>query len=513
MTIATLSTYRDDRLSLLSWLFRLGANGAHLTCGMGVESTGDGFFEGAWAGSFIGQGIHQCPNVFGSGGRYTPDGWILVPSSHTLDAIYILQTADAGWFASNSLAFLTSAAGIRLPFHSFETWRVFVEILHGISNSPRYISTERGRLYLLNYCNATLVSDLQIRPKPTHEGFRQYHDYRAYLCNVLKATAENAAHPDRRTRYKLLATVSSGYDSPACATLARSVGCVDGVTFLKSRDGESDDGSAIGHQLGLRMTGVQHPLFSDASIADGTRAAEFFAPGMLGEDITYAALSGVLRERVLITGFHGDKIWDRYAKPTADLRRSEVSGTSLSEFRLRENFIHLPLPFVGARQDASVQAISNSSEMAPYMVGGLYDRPIPRRIVEEAGVRREHFGQRKKAVGTLIFDNDHRRRIPEAMRRAVEAYVRKQSIPARIRYQIKLAWYAAGMVAMKIGRRLPARLARIYKPIARSFWPPFPFLDPFAAYATNWALNEVGQRYQHSICRPFSKVADKNHVK
>ena len=33
--------------------------------------------------------------------------------------------------------------------------------------------------------------------------------------------------------------------------------------------------------------------------------------------------------------------------------------------------------------------------MRPWSVGGGYDRPIPRRIAEEAGVPRQHFGQRK----------------------------------------------------------------------------------------------------------------------
>jgi hypothetical protein len=100
---------RDDRLPPLSWLFQLKADEARLICGQGVESTGDGFFEGAWAGPFKGHDIHKCPNVFGSGGRYTADGWMLVPPSHTLDAIYILQIPQVGWFASNSLAFLISA--------------------------------------------------------------------------------------------------------------------------------------------------------------------------------------------------------------------------------------------------------------------------------------------------------------------------------------------------------------------------------------------------------------------
>ena len=40
--------------------------------------------------------------------------------------------------------------------------------------------------------------------------------------------------------------------------------------------------------------------------------------------------------------------------------------------------------------------------MQPYSVGGDYDRPIPRRIVEEAGVGRHKFGMRKNATNPRL---------------------------------------------------------------------------------------------------------------
>ena len=39
----------------------------------------------------------------------------------------------------------------------------------------------------------------------------------------------------------------------------------------------------------------------------------------------------------------------------------------------------------------------HSDEMKEWSVGGEYDRPIPRRIVEEAGIARESFGMKKMA--------------------------------------------------------------------------------------------------------------------
>jgi hypothetical protein len=46
-----------------------------------------------------------------------------------------------------------------------------------------------------------------------------------------------------------------------------------------------------------------------------------------------------------------------------------------------------------------IHAVSTSPEMAPFIITGTnYNRPICRRLVEEAGVRRELFGMKKKAA-------------------------------------------------------------------------------------------------------------------
>ena len=62
--------------------------------------------------------------------------------------------------------------------------------------------------------------------------------------------------------------------------------------------------------------------------------------------------------------------------------------------------------------------VGMSDDMAPYRVGGRYDRPIARRMVEEAGVPREAFGQRKRAVNFLLSSQE--RMLTPSMRRAVD---------------------------------------------------------------------------------------------
>ena len=68
----------------------------------------------------------------------------------------------------------------------------------------------------------------------------------------------------------------------------------------------------------------------------------------------------------------------------------------ICEYRLIRGIIHCPVPYWGIRHFESIQKISKSNKMKPWSIGGDYDRPVPRRIVEEAGVPRRLFGQIKK---------------------------------------------------------------------------------------------------------------------
>jgi hypothetical protein len=53
-------------------------------------------------------------------------------------------------------------------------------------------------------------------------------------------------------------------------------------------------------------------------------------------------------------------------------------------------------PYIGALHGPAIYRITHSDEMRPWKLGtGYYDRPIARRIAEEAGVPRENFGQSK----------------------------------------------------------------------------------------------------------------------
>jgi hypothetical protein len=64
-------------------------------------------------------------------------------------------------------------------------------------------------------------------------------------------------------------------------------------------------------------------------------------------------------------------------------------------------FIQVPLAFIGARRKADIVNITESSEMSPWRLGNNYDRPVARRIAEEAGLPRQMFGQSK--MGSVVI--------------------------------------------------------------------------------------------------------------
>ena len=72
------------------------------------------------------------------------------------------------------------------------------------------------------------------------------------------------------------------------------------------------------------------------------------------------------------------------------------SNGGIGEFRLFKGIFHCPVPFWGMRHLREIWDITASKEMEPWSIPGGYDRPVPRRIVEEAGVPRHAFGLRKK---------------------------------------------------------------------------------------------------------------------
>jgi hypothetical protein len=138
---------------------------------------------------------------------------------------------------------------------------------------------------------------------------------------------------------------------------------------------------------------------------------------------------------VLLTGVHGEILCanDPFVGPPLNtdstIKRLDVAGHGLAELRLVVGFIQLPVPFIGARRKADIIRITESAEMDPWRLRNDYDRPIARRLAEEAGVPRHMFGQSK--MGSVVIF--HLPSIPygRALRREFFQYLASEKIMGR----------------------------------------------------------------------------------
>lgn len=389
----------------LAWLARCRRGEATIDVlhGPGVETAADRFSEAVWNGPFATGDFDRTDLVFGSGGRLRGDTVTFVASGSTVDRLQSLEGA-ATTCISNSLPCLLAAVGGSLDPTYPDYFTDFKSIARGLTRSRRTLGTSAGPVRLTYFHNLRWDGTrLQDAPKPPGPSpFRSFAAYRGFLAGTIARLAENMEAPAREGPLRLLGTISSGYDSGAAAALARPYGLTEAISFGSASSGESDSGEVIADALGVRLTIVARAGWRAVSFAE----VPFVAADAKGEDVYFKGAEPKLAGRVLLTGFHGDRVWDRRTTANADLTRGDQSGLSLSEYRLWAGFLHCPLPFAGARQAASIGALSRSHEMDPWHTGSYYSRPICRRILEEAGVPRDAFGRWKKSGSVLFFAPD-----------------------------------------------------------------------------------------------------------
>ncbi len=447
----------------LAWLCTVSAGTASLHHGSSVHVREDGFFEGCFAGPLEGD-LTEASEVFGSGLRIRADGTCrFVTPSHSLEALFAYRHAD-GWTVANSLPFLLERHGLVLPWK--RSWaRKLGSIARGIVAYERKLFDAPGGGAVYRFCVEDLVlgsgggatddeaagpATASKRPPPRFPSYASYVDY---LVGTLRAVFENARSAGRSATYAPLATCSSGYDSAASAALSRRLGCEEAVTLRVARGGRADSGLEVGRALGLCVTELERTERVEGPLAD---VAEFFAGGMSGEDYCFRAFEPSLRRRVLLTGFLGGMVWDVHMRPNPALVKEDLSGTSLQELRLRTDFVHVPVPSIGYRGHADIRAISRSAEMEPYRLGTGYDRPIPRRILEESGVPRGLFAQRKKAASLQFFAAAAAPTLSPEARGEVAGLLRRIGFLRRLSYR-------AGIGSFKVratAHRALSRLAR-----------------------------------------------------
>jgi hypothetical protein len=488
----------DSTLPPLSWLAEVSGPNVRLWCGAGVEVKDAGFFEGCWADDFAKFNFDQVVEVFGSGAKVSADAVRFVTPSHTLEALYVLERAGR-ISVSNSLAFLVSFEQLELGF-DFDIGTRFASILKGILHYERVLFRGEGwTLYRIFYENIELRNGRLKFTTVEHDlPFRSFHEYRQHLLSTIEKTFANAGSPLRQRRFSPVATCSSGYDSPACAALASTLGCDEVLALRTARGGKADSGRAIAERFGMTVQEFQRDAKSkDRAFGE----AEFLASGMGGEDYVLGALAPLCANKIVVNGFLGGTMWQVDYAPTTTIVRKDCSGSSLTESRLRHGFVLLPVPFIGCTHHDQILHISGSAEMEPWRVGGEYDRPIPRRILEERGVPRHAFGYGKKGY-SICFNYSALWWSPTALG-DLKAFERRMLArrPIRRQYLVRRVAHSAVVSGYYLAQKLcrTAKIGWLPRTIMKRLVPQFPIYEHnnprYGGMAFLWALAKVRSRY------------------
>jgi hypothetical protein len=178
------------------------------------------------------------------------------------------------------------------------------------------------------------------------------------------------------------------------------------------------------------------------------------------------------------------------------------AGASLAEFRLRVGFVHFPVPQSHHRLLPDLQRLSASVEMVPWRIGGEYDRPIPRRIVEEAGIPRELFAVEKKAI-TQIFHYEQTEPLRELLSprsfQAFSDYVGSRkpiaSYGRRMRFQLgRVVHWIYSRVAWRMNTR---RGRRGLPPLKAPSWVRrFRRVPTQNCFLVHWGVDRLLERYR-----------------
>ena len=477
----------------LAWLAVCRKTDSEVTVvhGPQVETTDEWFCEAVWAGDYEEGGFDATDIVAGSGGRLRDREIIFVSSGSTVDRLVYWQS-DKILLVSNSIACLLAVANASAMVTYPRYWYDFCTIVSGLKRYKTDLPTSIGRLHLLYFDNLSWDGqELHVVPKSKpRRDFGDFERYHGFLSESMHAVATNLASPARKSPYRMLCTVSSGYDSPCVAVIARSAACAEAICIDTARDGSPENGAAIAEHLGMRAYVISRDGWREFAFPQ----VPFIAADCTGEAVSLQSAISHLHGRVLFTGNYGGVIWGKHPPDLGEsIVRGDTSGLSHCEFRLWQGYIQCAVPFWGARQIRDVNQITLSSDLGEWDVSGAYSRPIPRRIVETAGVPRGMFGVRKRATAIFVsefFTPDAMEDYFAWLKRHRWDWIKRGRLPP-IRHDAFDCWLARMIGDLEHLKHLPVlwRLAR-----------DAPMNNPFLlrAYVFPWAIEHAKKRYQSS---------------
>lgn len=495
---------RLDSLPRLAWGATVGPGGIRTVVGPWVEVQSTHLVEGVWPGDFGVPGFAEHSSFMGSGLIIeSPYQALAVSPAHTTEALYSVSL-DTKSFVSNSVALVLQLSGSTLDLDYLDYEVDALSISRGIDHYAEEVPLAAGRVLCVHYYEnvRVLPGAVERIAKPAGPTFSRYEDYREFLKAEMKAISTNAQDDARRVKYPPLVFCSRGYDSSACAVLAREIGCEEAVVFESKRGIRVDSGAEIVRALGYTTVHEREEL----EYLNVARAEQFVSSGELGTSIFFAAAEQELTGKLLVSGVHGDKMWGRDHAESSDERilRSAYPDSAKTEFRLHTGYAIVMPAFFTASSQSQIVELSNSDSMGPWQIGGDYDRPLPRRIVEEAGVPRSAFGQIKDGGAGSSLRFGHLRYLRSVM--DATSFARFQSMLPNLKRDRRKspAWYGRSAVylvyvltvmANRAGFTLVSRVAQIER------WPRAWTCSPFApSFLFPWAVRQLQATSYRNAC-------------
>jgi hypothetical protein len=429
MSIA-MRTIQSEKFPKLGWFASLDlkARTLEILHGSAVEHQAQWLVEGVWDDNFSAGNFHVSQNFFGSGVRVDDRSVFFAASSASVDRLIYCTDGD-NLLVSNSVIVLLANTGARLDIeHDYR--QEAKAILRGRNYQQEFhVLHPTIKCFYQVFCENLVVSGRDIlrecRGQPRE--FRSFDQYRNTIGQALVRMRDNFKDPARRTALSSYSTLSTGYDSSAVSCLVKDIGVTECFSFAgswtkRSRSDSLYNAAPIAEALALSIIPLN-------SFHDEESRAELYmhASSPAGAQLPLIAMAAYVKRTaaaaIVFTGYHGDVIWnvnppERYLDD--HLLRAGVSGIDLSELRLWYGFINVPVTFLFAQSIRRIVAVSNLPEMKPWRLNNDYDRPIPRRILEQSGVDRSHFGMRKGA----IF-NHYSRPIDPSLGQEYAAHIRR----------------------------------------------------------------------------------------
>jgi len=490
MHIMKLISEMVDNLPKLAWIAicKNKTRNVHVFHGSCVESQENFCAAGVWDGDYLSGDIDKTDNVAGSGIRLREDKMIFVSSGNTMDRIVHYHLKDC-YFISNSFTALLSLAHLEL-MKEYNYQSDLETIIQGIYKYKKQIPVQNDTLHLTHFNNLQYDGNSLIEiPKPnTAPHPKTFSDYyEGFLLKTAEQISKNANAIQRNVKISIVSTLSSGYDSALVAVIAKHMGANTALTVKNSNSlfHPSDSGKKVAKALGLKceVSSIKHRNYPNEE-------ALWAVMGGCG-DLNLSVLKFIEPVSLMLTGFHGDMIWERTRYDLTEfLNRHDISSAGFSEYALHRGVIHCAVPFWGIYNGREMQDISHLEEMKPWTLNTNYDRPTVRRIVEQAGVPRGHFALRKT---TSFFGGWVPNPVPNSknLRREFKLYVKSLGCKTPSRMTIFL-WHCYNEIDWQLTQRLQSK--GLFKFIKLKGWDPFKTRWIYFV----WANEKMKEKYKEA---------------